>query len=84
MKSPRRFAMPLDASPLDASVCPLCGKANLCAMELEKATGIAQPACWCTGLKMDAELLAQIPAASRNLACICQACATRIQTPQTT
>jgi hypothetical protein len=70
--------------PLDASVCPLCGKANQCAMEAEKATGRAQPPCWCAGLKMDASLLEKIPANQRGLACVCQDCATMMQTPPST
>jgi len=32
---------------LDASVCPLCGVANQCAMEIAKATGKPLERCWC-------------------------------------
>ncbi len=56
--------------------CPLCGQPNRCAMELEKETGLAQPPCWCTTIAFDKTVLAQIPAASRGVACICAACAT--------
>ena len=33
---------------IDQSLCPLCGKANRCAMEIEKETGEKQAACWCS------------------------------------
>ena len=69
---------------VNASSCPLCGKANLCAMELEKTTEVVQPPCWCASLKMDASLLGKIPLSQRGLACICQDCSTRIQTPRPT
>jgi hypothetical protein len=60
---------------LDPSQCPLCGKQNLCAMEIERETGQKQPPCWCTTARFDAALLARIPAEKRNLACVCAACA---------
>jgi hypothetical protein len=46
-------------------------------MELERESGVAQGPCWCTQVDFEAELLASIPASSRNLACICPACAQR-------
>jgi Cysteine-rich CWC len=61
----------------DATRCPLCGKANLCAMEVERATGAKQEACWCTQVDFTAELLAELPTEAENLACICAACADR-------
>ncbi|MDO8457369.1 MAG: cysteine-rich CWC family protein [Burkholderiaceae bacterium] len=60
---------------LNATRCPLCGNANQCAMEIECITGLEQPPCWCTTVRFEADLLAKIPAAQRNLACICAACA---------
>jgi hypothetical protein len=62
---------------VDATRCPLCGQSNRCAMEVEKATGAPQPPCWCTQVDFTSELLAQVPAAAREAACICEACATR-------
>ncbi|MDZ7921868.1 cysteine-rich CWC family protein [Rhodoferax sp.] len=62
-------------SPTAPEVCPLCGQANQCAMELERATGQKQPPCWCTQATFSAELLANVPAADRGKACICAACA---------
>ena len=61
----------------DPVLCPLCSMPNRCAMEVEKATGQPQPACWCTAVNFEPAVLAQLPAASRNLACICAACAAR-------
>lgn len=60
----------------DPTRCPLCGQANACAMEMEKATGQKQPPCWCTQVDFSAELLARVPPESRRQACICAACAT--------
>ena len=57
--------------------CPLCGQANQCAMEVERATGLKQPPCWCTQVDFSRELLEGLPAEARSLACICQPCATR-------
>jgi hypothetical protein len=56
-------------------LCPLCGKANQCAMEIEKITGQKQPPCWCTQVDFSAGLLDRVPADSRGRACICPACA---------
>ena len=60
---------------VDPRACPLCGKGNQCAMEMEKATGQKQPPCWCTGAAFGADLLARVPDYLRNQACICAACA---------
>ena len=61
-----------DASP---ALCPLCGQANQCAMEIQRATGVPQAACWCTDVRFDADLLASIPQQARGLRCVCAACA---------
>jgi len=63
--------------PIDPTRCPLCGQGNQCAMEMEKATGQKQPPCWCTQATFSAELLARIPDALRNQACVCAACAAK-------
>lgn len=67
-----------NASPaaFDPHHCPLCGGPNTCAMETARATGHPQPPCWCTQVNFSAELLAQVPAAARQKACICKPCAT--------
>jgi Cysteine-rich CWC len=61
----------------DPRLCPLCGQANQCAMEIEKQTGVPQSACWCSSAAISAELLSQIPEALRNQACVCPACAAK-------
>ncbi|MDD4944148.1 cysteine-rich CWC family protein [Rhodoferax sp.] len=55
--------------------CPLCGQPNQCAMEIERATGIKQPPCWCSQTVFSADALNQIPDAARGKACLCAACA---------
>ncbi len=60
---------------INQSLCPLCGKANRCAMEIEKATGEKQSACWCVGMDFHADLLAKLPKEAQGTACICKACA---------
>jgi hypothetical protein len=64
----------LSADRIDPTRCPLCGQANQCANEIERATGVAQPPCWCTQAHFDAALLARVPAAAQQRACICPAC----------
>lgn len=58
-----------------ASICPLCGKENKCANEIEKATGVKQEPCWCTEVKFDSDLLARVPEELVRKACICRECA---------
>ena len=60
--------------PINAKICPLCGQANQCAMEVERATGVQQAPCWCTQIQFSAELLNKIPEAARGIACLCAAC----------
>lgn len=64
---------PVDA--IDPSLCPLCGRANRCAMEVERETGLKQPPCWCTRVDFSEDLLSRVPAQARRQACICAACA---------
>lgn len=59
----------------DKSLCPLCEHANRCAIEIEKATGVKQPACWCVGMDFSADLLARVPITAQCQSCICAACA---------
>jgi len=68
---------------LDPSRCPLCGGDNRCAMELQKATGQAQPPCWCVSQAFSAELLARLPAQAQGKACICGECLARFQASRT-
>ncbi|MDT7519221.1 cysteine-rich CWC family protein [Rhodoferax sp. TBRC 17660] len=62
---------------INPQVCPVCGKANQCAMELAKSTGQAQGPCWCTQVSFSAELLGRIPPQAQGLACVCADCATQ-------
>lgn len=50
------------------STCPLCGRSNQCGACMK-----AMP-CWCVEIMIPAALIARVPAASRNKACICQHC----------
>lgn len=55
----------------DAARCPLCGRANECAMcSLSPRKG----PCWCESEDIPAALLARIPEAQRNRACVCRTC----------
>ncbi|MDB5871143.1 MAG: hypothetical protein JWQ07_585 [Ramlibacter sp.] len=69
--------MPL-SNTLDPTRCPLCGQLNQCAMEVQQATGVEQPPCWCTQMDFTAELLDQLPVQARGKACICAGCAQRM------
>jgi hypothetical protein len=60
---------------INKSLCPLCGKANKCAIEIEKVTGAKQAACWCVGMDFSADLLARVPTTAQGQSCICAACA---------
>ena len=64
-----------ETQPIDPSRCPLCGQSNQCAGQLERVTGIKQPACWCNQAAFGTGLLARVPEHARRLACICAACA---------
>ena len=68
------------ALPIDPSLCPLCQEPNECAMQVEHATGVKQPACWCTSAKFEAALLSRIPEHARGKACVCPVCG-RTETP---
>jgi Cysteine-rich CWC len=46
-------------------------------MEVAKTTGEPVAKCWCVNVSFSPELLAKVPAAAQNKACICQACAAK-------
>jgi hypothetical protein len=50
-------------------------------MEIERERGVPQGPCWCTQVDFGGELLARVPAAARERACICAACATGLAPP---
>ena len=58
---------------VDAALCPLCQRPNGC----RSCTSAAYKGpCWCMTVRIPDELLARVPADSRNRACICSACVT--------
>ncbi len=67
--------MQTPVSSIDPCHCPLCGQPNGCANEVARATGQAQPPCWCTTATFAPDLLARVPAEAQRKACICAACA---------
>ena len=61
--------------------CPVCGQSNQC--------GLANPltataACWCFSVTIDPARLAALPAAERNVSCLCPRCAGHVPTPAAT
>lgn len=55
--------------------CPLCGLDNACAMSAAKGDPAACEGCWCRDARIPTAVLAQVPAAARDRACICRRCA---------
>lgn len=53
-------------------ICPLCGGPNDCA---PARSGSFETACWCRNVTIDPDILARVPEAQRNEACICARCA---------
>ena len=60
---------------IDPSRCALCGEDSACGMARGAST------CWCSAIKIPEEVLARVPAALRNQACICEACASGRRSP---
>ena len=54
---------------MNKALCPLCGNENLCRMEFDGGR------CWCQGVDFAPEILARVPEAARDKACICRKCA---------
>jgi prepilin-type processing-associated H-X9-DG protein/prepilin-type N-terminal cleavage/methylation domain-containing protein len=64
---------------LDPSCCPLCGKPNdcqLCSPATHKGP------CWCASVEIPESLLARVPEAQRNRACVCRNCVAHFQLEQ--
>jgi len=59
---------------LNSSLCPLCGEANVCAVEIERESGIAQAPCWCMAAVFGDSLRDRVPVEARGRACICARC----------
>lgn len=56
---------------VNAAVCPLCGGPNACQ---QCTVAVSKGPCWCTLVKIPEELLARVPAAAKNQACLCRDC----------
>lgn len=65
-------APPPSANPLPAFTCPLCGRANQCAVA---AAGRFDVPCWCSGAVIHPAVLARVAPADQGRACLCPACA---------
>ncbi|WP_196160358.1 cysteine-rich CWC family protein [Reinekea sp. G2M2-21] len=52
------------------TTCPLCQQENHCT---------ANEQCWCFQTDIPTELVAQVPPAAKNKACICRACVEKAQ-----
>jgi cysteine-rich CWC protein len=63
----------MDSSMIDESQCPLCGKANLCAV----SNGKKGTSCWCQHEHIEPSLIAAVPEPLKGKSCICEACASK-------
>ena len=59
---------------MDASICPLCGEPNGCAIVEGKSE------CWCFTATVPEAVVARVPDDDRNRRCICQRCAASVPT----
>lgn len=55
-----------------ADICPVCGFSNRCTLADPRTA--ANP-CWCFSAQIDPAVLASLPEALRNTACLCPRCA---------
>lgn len=65
----------MNPAAIPTHLCPLCGRPNRCANEVERETGVKQDDCWCTHAHFSPELLARVPLEAQRIACICPDCA---------
>ncbi len=61
--------------------CPACGQSNQCGLANPRTASVA---CWCFSVTINPARLAALPAAERNLSCLCPRCAGQAPTPTTT
>jgi hypothetical protein len=66
----------------DPARCPLCGTPNGCAMEAARVADAEPGPCWCLSMDFTAVLAGPLPAAARDVACICAGCAARAAAAQ--
>ncbi|SFE25565.1 cysteine-rich CWC family protein [Paracidovorax konjaci] len=69
---------PATPTPDPAARCPVCGRANTCAM----AAGLPPRDCWCMDVQVPPQALARIPPGQRDRACLCPACAAGLPPPR--
>ena len=62
---------------VDPTICPLCGSANMCAMEVDEATGKPLERCWCVDAVFTPKLLESLPEGVKGMACVCSKCANK-------
>ena len=60
---------------IDPDICSLCGSANICAMEIVKATGKPEERCWSVDAVFTPELLESLSEDAKGKACVCAKCA---------
>jgi hypothetical protein len=63
---------------IDPAICPLCGSANMCTMEVAKGTGKLIEPCWCVDAVFTPELLEALPERAKGKACVCSKCANKV------
>ncbi|OEC35678.1 Cysteine-rich CWC [Pseudomonas cuatrocienegasensis] len=56
----------------DPNLCPACGAPNRCS---QAAADTPVTDCWCFAVSIDPEVLAALPEALRDQACLCPRCA---------
>jgi hypothetical protein len=65
-------------TPAPEPACPVCGGPNDCA---PARTGDFASPCWCANVAADPDVLAALPDAARNRACLCRRCLTAQPAP---
>lgn len=74
------------ACDVDARLCPLCQMDNFCgnlAVKNDDEEGVASLSCWCATVTLTSDLLASIPESARGKACVCQQCALKYASSNT-
>lgn len=62
---------------IDTKRCPACGQGNACG-----EAGSTDSRCWCFEQVVDPTAIDALPPSLRGKACLCQACASRPNTPR--
>lgn len=59
---------------INQRACPFCDGDNNCESENAKAEGRPENPCWCRNYTFSEEVLARVPEAAKDKACICEGC----------